>query len=236
MLFMKINILLCDTFPGLLPPEIPSYASMFEDLFRSVLNNYFFQIYPVMEGKLPSIIHKNELYLITGCNRSVYEDIPWIQDLLQWIRQAHSLKAHVAGICFGHQAIAQALGGLVEKFPGGWGTGIREAEVLDKGLKEFFPEGKMHLLYNHHDQVLRLPAGATPLATSDFCKYEAFRIDDHLIAFQGHPEYTSDYELHLLKNHAQDEDATVKRKAEDSIRQFIPQGKAAVQYIISQFH
>lgn len=230
---MKINLLLCDTFQGLLPPAIPSYASMFENLFRSVLDSYQVQIFPVMEGTLPSTFKENELYLITGCNRSVYEEVPWIRNLLLWIRKAHSHKAHVAGICFGHQAIAQALGGEVQKFNGGWGSGIRESKILDRGLENFFPCSNMHLLYNHHDQVTRLPKDATPLATSDFCKYEAFRIDNHILAFQGHPEYTTDYELHLLRSHAENEDEIVKREALESIRKFTPEGIPVARYIVS---
>ncbi len=232
---MKINLLLCDTFPGLLPPEIPSYASMFVDLFRSVSHNAEFEVYEVMNGRLPSETHPDEFYLITGCNRSVYEDEGWIQALLQWIQDAASAHANLVGICFGHQAISQALGGHVEQYKGGWGVGIRESIVLDENLKRFFPEGRMHLLYNHHDQVLKLPNRAITLATSDFCRYEAFRIDNHILAFQGHPEYTSAYELHLLHNHASDEDELIRQRAIASIQKYHHQGKTIAQYIIYTF-
>jgi len=230
---MRINILLCDTFPGLLPPEIPSYASMFRNLFRSVSRSVSFQVYPVMSEVWPAEIHKDEIYLITGCNRSVYENEKWIVDLLEWIRQAASEGVKIVGICFGHQAIAQTLGGRVERYAGGWGVGIRESVVVDEGLKKVFSNGCMRLLYNHHDQVLALPEGASILATSDFCRYEAFRIGNSVLAFQGHPEYTSDYEIHLLRNHAEDEDDSVKKKAVRSIQYHRHEGKKVAQYILS---
>jgi len=233
---MKINLLLCDTFTGFLPPEIPSYASMFENLFRSVLNTFQLQTYLVMEGVLPTTIRNDELYLITGCNRSVYDNIHWIKNLLHWICKAYYAKAHVTGICFGHQAIAQALGGCVEKFSGGWGIGIRESSILDSELKEYFHGKKMHLLYNHHDQVTKLPCGAVSLATSDFCTNEAFRIGNYFLAFQGHPEYTSEYELHLLKNHAANENDSVKRLATESIQKFTAEGQLVAQYIVNQMN
>ncbi len=232
---MKINILLCDTFPGLLPPEIPSYVYMFEKLFRSVNPDTDFQVFMAMDEELPTDIRHDEIYLITGCNRSVYEQEEWISKLLQWIRYAADAKAYTVGICFGHQAIAQALGGRVEKYAGGWGTGIRESVIVDESLRHFFPSDRMHLLYNHHDQVVKLPINALPLATSAFCTYEAFRIGDCIFGFQGHPEYTADYELHLLRNHAADEEYAVKQHAIESMLKYDHEGQAVARFIISQF-
>ncbi len=232
---MKINLLLCDTFPGLLPPEIPSYVSMFVSLFHSVSQSIDFEVYEAMNGKLPNDIQSDEIYLVTGCNRSVYEDEAWIKALLQWIGRAASVHAYIVGICFGHQAIAQALGGKVERHAGGWGVGIRASRILDDNLRKFFASGQMHLLYNHHDQVTMLPDGGQTLATSDFCRYEAFRIRDHILAFQGHPEYTCDYELHLLRNHSDSEDTEVKQRATTSIQQYRHEGGAVAEYILYNY-
>ena len=76
-----INILLCDTFPGLLPDNIPSYESMFEKLFHSVNQNITFNIYQTWDGELPEHPAANELYLITGSNNAAYDDLPWILSL-----------------------------------------------------------------------------------------------------------------------------------------------------------
>lgn len=230
-----INILLCDTFPGLLPDNIPSYESMFEKLFHSVNQNITFNIYQTWDGELPEHPAADELYLITGSNNAAYDDLPWILSLQEWIRKAAKLQVPMFGICFGHQVIAQALGGRVERFPGGWGVGIRKMEVLDADLLPFFPDKKMRLIVNHHDQVTRLPEGAVLLATSDFCRYEGFRIDRHILTFQGHPEFTVDYERHLILNHAENEDDAVKQRALETLETMDHQGKTVAEFLLDYF-
>lgn len=231
----KINLLLCDTFPGLLPESIPSHESMFFDLFRPINPDLTFDICRVLEGELPEQLETDTLYLIPGSNNAAYDDLPWIFTLQDWIRKAAARKVPLVGICFGHQLIAQALSGCVERFPGGWGVGIREMGVLDADMLPYFPDRKMRLIVNHHDQVTRLPEGAIPIATSDFCRYEGFRIGHHILTFQGHPEFTVDYERHLILNHAENEDATVKQRALETLVTLRPQGNIVAKFLIGFF-
>ena len=228
-------MLLCDTFPGRLPDDIPSYVSMFETLFHHTTRDINFEVFMAMNEELPETLHHDEVYLIPGCMYSSYDNFSWIEKLQRWIQNAVAQNIFLVGVCFGHQVIAQALGGKVEKFPGGWGTGIRESHIVDESLLEFFPDGRLRLLYNHHDQVVTLPDCAVPLASSDFCQFEAFRIGDHVYTFQGHPEYTPYYMRFYLNNLASEQDPKIIEKAFRSLDIMTPQGIEIARWIIGLF-
>ncbi|MBQ9576729.1 MAG: hypothetical protein IJV11_07610 [Muribaculaceae bacterium] len=228
----RINILLCDTFPGRLPDFIPNYELLFIDLFASIGVQADYRILQTWQGELPADICLDELYLIPGSLDSAYDDKPWILSLVQWIRQAYNGGAKLMGVCFGHQVIARALGGEVKKYDGGFGAGLRASHVMDEQMKTYFPDGKMCLLYSHHDQVTVLPQGATLCVTSEFCRNESYRIGNQVITFQGHPEFTVAYSRHLLTNCSDDLDETVRLAALQSLDNMQPQGQEAARFAL----
>lgn len=232
---MKINILLCDTFPGLLPEYIPSYESMFMKLFDENVGGLDYHVYRTLDGELPEELNHDDVYLITGCNLSAYDDIKWIKDLQRWIVRANDEKVKMVGICFGHQIIAEALGGKVCKAKVGWGTGIRESVITNDEALQYFPKGRMRLMYNHHDQVVELPVGAVAFATSEFCPNEGFMIGNHVITFQGHPEYVPQYAVHLIMNFADDEPLDVRVNALKSLGAYEHDGGTVARWIAERF-
>ncbi|MGB2201641.1 MAG: type 1 glutamine amidotransferase, partial [Pseudooceanicola atlanticus] len=112
----------------------------------------------------------------------VYEPHDWIPPLEDLIRAIHAKKQPLAGICFGHQIIAQALGGKVVKFDGGWSVGAQTYQ---------FEDGPVTLNAWHQDQVVALPDGAQVLASSDFCANAAVAYGDRIYTVQAHPEFTA---------------------------------------------
>lgn len=228
---MKINLLLCDTFPGLLPADIPSYPYMFRKLFDAIEPDIRYRIFSIEDLCLPETFHKDELYVITGSTSSAYDKKPWIRSLITWIRMAHEQEINMVGICFGHQVIAQALGGKVAPATCGWGIGVRTADIIEQRALNYFPSGKMSLLCNHHDQVTELPPHAKSFASSEFCPNEGFTIGSHIVTFQAHPEYSVNYTRHLLEHHADQAPEELRRAAIASLEQE-PQGSQAARWML----
>jgi GMP synthase-like glutamine amidotransferase len=229
---MKINILLCDTFDGELPDDIPEYAFLLRQLFGKLNKHVRYEIFDVRANIYPTSLRGDELYLIPGSHASAYDDTPWVKLLITFIRTMYSEGVKMAGICFGHQIIAQALGGKVERAKRGWVPGVRTSEIIDPKALTFFTKGEMSLFYNHHDQVVTLPPQAKCFARSKFCPVEGFYIDDKVLTFQGHPEYTAEYNRYLLLNHAVNEPEEVKTMAFASLNR-ATDSLAAAKWIIA---
>jgi GMP synthase - Glutamine amidotransferase domain len=110
----------------------------------------------------------------------------------------HAARRPLVGICFGHQLVARALGGETRAADQGWGVGVHECRLV--ASPPWLPAGTegFALLCSHKDQVTRLPEGAELLATSAFCPISAFTVGEHLLCFQGHPEFTAAYARELM--------------------------------------
>lgn len=195
---MKIGILQCDATNENFRDEHGDYPGMFISLFQSIDPELQFAVFDVRLEQYPQTPQECDAYLITGSRFSVYDDEEWIHKLEKFVVELHSEKHPLLGICFGHQMIARALGGKTEKAIQGWGVGVQSYRKtktkswLKPDLENF------SLLAVHQDQVTQLPLGAELIAESEFCPNAAFRIDDHILTFQAHPEFEKAYSKVLM--------------------------------------
>ena len=183
-----------------MPAEFQDYPDMFETLFAAQTGNdsFTFSNVPVIDGVFPESVDDYDGYLITGSAYGIYDDAPFIADLMTFIRNIFAAGKPLVGICFGHQAIAHALGGHAAKFDGGWGIGTMQVQMV--GTADWIPAGieRLDLIHVHQDQVTQLPPQAVRLAESDFCKNAAFAIGKQVFSVQGHPEFTPAYTNALI--------------------------------------
>ncbi len=186
---MKIGILQT----GRAPDELRAIHGDYNDMFVRFLDGegFAFETYPVLDSVFPDDATRCDAWLITGSKFGVYEDLPWIPPLEALVRQIVAAKVPLAGICFGHQIIAQALGGTVEKFAGGWSLGAKRYDMNG------YANG-IEILAWHQDQITELPENARVLASSPSCAYAALAYGDTVFSIQPHPEFTSEFAAALI--------------------------------------
>ena len=179
---MKIGILQT----GHAPDSIINETGDYDALFRRLLGgqDFTFETYNVVDMEFPDSVNDADGWLITGSRHGAYEDHPFIPPLEDFIRAAYAADIPQVGICFGHQIIAQALGGKVEKFKNGWSVGRTEYD---------FGGEKIALNAWHQDQVVEKPADAETVGSSPFCENAALVYGDRVFTVQPHPEFGPDF-------------------------------------------
>ena len=185
---MKIGILQT----GHAPAELIDRTGDNSDFFQRLLagQGFSFETFDVVDMAFPTSVTDCDGWLLTGSKHGAYEDLQFIAPLEDFIRAAYAQAVPMVGICFGHQIIAQALGGRVEKFTGGWAVG-RQTYTLNGET--------VHLNAWHQDQVVERPDGATVCGSNDFCENAALVYGDRAFTVQPHPEFDASYIDSLIK-------------------------------------
>jgi GMP synthase-like glutamine amidotransferase len=191
---MKLAILETGFPPADLVSSFGDYPTMFEQLLGP---GFEVETFDVQAGKLPADPAAHGAYLVTGSPAGVYDPLPWIAPLMEFIRAAKDRP--MVGVCFGHQVMAQALGGQVIKSPKGWGAGLHSYDVV-RPQPWTNGERKVAIPASHQDQVVVQPPASEVVAKSDFTPFAALAWTDRpAISFQFHPEFSVAYAKALIE-------------------------------------
>lgn len=155
-------------------------------------------IFVTIDQQLPKDHNDYHAVIITGSKFSTYEDLPWIQPLEEFIQRCYQAEIKLFGACFGHQIIAQALGGKVKKAINGWGLGITQSDITQQEPWMQPYQESLELAHVHQDQVIKVPPAANIYSSSQHCAIEGFYIGNKVLTHQGHPEFSTDFLEQLL--------------------------------------
>ena len=198
---MKLTILETGRAPGALSDQFPRYPEMFRALLAPADENLSFAATSLLGGEALPDPASCEAVLITGSPFGVYDSTPWMDPLRAFIRAAAASRTPLVGVCFGHQVIADALGGYVAKSEKGWGVGRHTYEVVATRDWMAGAGEAVSLAVSHQDQVITPPGGVTTLARSAHTEHAMLAYDDiPAISVQGHPEFSDRYVSALYNN------------------------------------
>lgn len=231
---MKLTIIRTGNVPEPLAGRFPSYPEMFQAIFERDGADFDYETIALDTGADLPDPQNLDAILITGSAFGVYDDVAWLDRLREFIRTAHAARVKMVGICFGHQVIADALGGEVRKSDKGWGLGRHTYRIVCRPPFLDVPRASLSVACSHQDQVITPPAGAKIVLSSDFTPNAGLHYaNGTTLSFQPHPEFSDAYALELVELRKERVDAAVVQKASASFAR--PSDSPLLTRAISQF-
>jgi GMP synthase-like glutamine amidotransferase len=212
---MHIAILVTNTDDSAFAARHPRDGEKFETLIRALRPAWQLTAFDLPSGEFPADLTAYDGFIIGGSPASVNEDAPWIARLLSAVPKIVALGRPLFGACFGHQAIAVALGGKVTDNPGGWVFGVTETLVTNP--LPWMAPGPVRLNAAHSEQVTVVPAGAKVLGGNADCPAGFLAWGGRVLTTQYHPEITHDFMTALVEEYARKVPPDVATKAFQSL-------------------
>jgi GMP synthase-like glutamine amidotransferase len=198
---MRLTIIETGRPPEPIAARFPRYPVMLEAMLRPHISDLVCETVALVDNEPLPDQGDVEAIMITGSPVGVYDPVAWIGPLKDWIRANAIARIPQVGICFGHQIIAEAFGGRVDKAPQGWGLGRHEYAVTpSEALGRCLPSS-FGIAVSHQDQVLQAPDNAAVIASSTFTPFAALLYKDApAFSLQGHPEFCSHFTDALIRS------------------------------------
>ncbi|HEY9011758.1 MAG TPA: type 1 glutamine amidotransferase [Devosia sp.] len=198
---MKLTIIQTGAVPEPLRGKFGLYPAMFQRMFDDAGEAFDYETVAVYDGAPFPDAASLEGIIITGSAAGVYDThYAWMEPLRAFIRDAYQARTPMLGICFGHQIMADALGGDVRKSEKGWGLGRHTYDVAARPTFLRTEAPALRIACSHQDQVITPPAEAQVFLASSFTPNAGLVYKNGAaISLQPHPEFLDDYTLALAE-------------------------------------
>ena len=190
---MRLAIFMTNTDESPFAADHPKDGQKFTDMIRACRPDWRCEVFPVKDGVFPETLIGLDGAMITGSPASVLDSAPWVSQLLDLIRDANAARFPLFGACFGHQAIALALGGQISTNPGGYVHGAVEVDSVAQVDWAIDLPDPFRLYASHKEQVIAAPESARIIARSLDCANAGMAIGRHIYTTQHHPEMSADF-------------------------------------------
>jgi GMP synthase-like glutamine amidotransferase len=189
---MRIAILLANNDDSPFSLRFPNDGDKVAGFLLGLRPEWQCRIWAVRDNQFPTLTDA-DAFIITGSPASVHDPLPWITRLSGLITHIVAANKPLVGLCFGHQLIAQALGGAVERSASGWRFGVATTHILTSPAWMSPAQCRLRLFASHSEQVTRLPRGAIHLGAGANCPYASYAIGTGVVTTQYHPEFRSEF-------------------------------------------
>ena len=218
---VRVDVLLMNTDRSAFAQRHPNDAQKVITALQAVRPHWSYRAWAARDGELPPDPLAADAWVLTGSVASVTQPEPWMERTAEALRQRHAAGRTLVGLCFGHQLIAQALGGAVGRSAGGFRLGVADTALAAQEPWMDPPLPRLSLFAAHEDQVQQPPPGARVLGGNAFCPVGAYAIGRHVLCTQYHPELTRPFMRDLLASFGHKFEATVAAQAAAEIEQSV---------------
>lgn len=198
---MKLTIIQTGEVPLPLRPQFGAYPPMFQRMFDEAGVSFDYETIAIYDGAPFPDPAGLEGIIVTGSAAGVYDNhLPWMEPLRAFIRAAYAERTPMLGVCFGHQIMADALGGDVRKSEKGWGLGRHVYGVKSRPAFLSTDARALAIACSHQDQVIAPPAEADVFLASEFTPNAGLLYrNGAAISMQPHPEFDDAYTIALAE-------------------------------------
>lgn len=188
---MRIAIYLTNPEPKGFKSGDQNYGEMFEDMLQPLMQGATFEHFDVANNDFPVDPTGFGAVVVTGSSAFVTDDDPWIEKLFEHIRLIDRAETKLFAVCFGHQAVAAAFGGVVEHRDIVLGTPSVEISKTCEWMQP--AASSLQLFAGNFQQVVKAPDSLQVIGSHPDCPVAMTKKGDHILTVQFHPELSAAY-------------------------------------------